>query len=81
MKPALQIRQIGRIKLRADLGAVAAIAYHARIAAFAQRKRQGINQDGLACPRFAGKRSKAGNEIELKRIDDDKVADAQKLQH
>ena len=71
----------GNIELRDDVGALATGAHHARIAAFAQRQRQCVNQDGLARSGFAGKRGEAGQEIELEGIDDDEIANNEVLEH
>ena len=48
------------IELGGDLGALAAAAHHARVAAFTERQRQCIDQDRFARAGLAGQRGKSG---------------------
>ena len=60
LQPLLQLRRIGDVEFRADLGALATRAHGGRIAALAQCQRQGIDQDGFARTGLAGQRGETG---------------------
>ncbi len=80
-QPSREFGQGLNIELGADVGAFATGTHHGGIAALAQRQRERIDQDGLAGSGFAGEHGETGVEFEFERIDDDKIADAERPQH
>jgi hypothetical protein len=68
-------------ELRADVGARRTFADHRRVAAGAEREAQRIQQDRLACAGFTGQGGEAFAELDLGRVDDDKVLQPQQSQH
>ncbi len=73
-------RRVGREGGR-QVGAGPALAHDARIAALAEQQRQRVDQDRLAGAGLAGEDGEAGLEFEVERVDDDEVADRERLQH
>ena len=71
----------GHIEDRADIGAFAALAQHAGIAARAQRQRQRVHQNRLAGPGFTRKYGEARLELDLGAVDDHEIPDMQGTQH
>jgi hypothetical protein len=73
------LRHAGQLvdgKLGADLGARAAFAHQASVAALPQHQGKRINQDRLAGTSLAGECGEARLELEVEAVDDHKVADA-----
>ena len=57
-----------------DFGLLRPFAHHAGIGTRAQGQLQGIEQNGFASARLAGQGGKAGGQIQVQRLHDDKVA-------
>ena len=66
---------------RSHLGLFAALADQGRLGALAEHHRQRVDQDGLAGPRFAGKRGKSASELKVEPLDDDEVTNAETEKH
>lgn len=64
-----------------EFGALAAVAHHRGIGAFAREEAQGIDQQGFAGAGFAGNDGHSTPEFEFGGGDDGEVADGQTLQH
>src|SRR3954452_22359953 len=64
-QPGVRPGQVVERELRADLGAGAAFAYDARVAALAQNQSQCIDQDRFARAGLARERSEARLELEI----------------
>ena len=69
------------VEHRGDLPLLGALAHQRRIAARAEREREGIEQDRLAGAGLAGQHGKALGEIEIELVDQDDVADGQTDEH
>ena len=65
----------GDVKGGDHLAMLGTLAHQSGIAAGAERQREGVEQDRFASAGFAGKRSKAGAEIDVQAIDQDDIAD------
>ena len=63
------------------LAVLGALAHQRRVAAGAERQREGVEQDRFAGAGLAGQRGKAGAEIDIQPIDQDDVADGKASQH
>ena len=57
------------------LAVFGALAHQSRLAARAEREREGVEQDRFAGAGLAGQCGKAGTEIDIQPIDQDDVAD------
>ena len=73
--------RIASHKIGTDFGARSAFAHHAGIAARAQCQRQCVNQNRFAGAGFAGQHTETGAEFQLDGFDNDKITNAEKLQH
>ena len=71
----------GDIECGNHLALVGALAHQRRVAAGAERQRKGVEQDRFAGAGLAGKRGKAGAEIDIQPIDQDDVANGKARQH
>ncbi len=80
-QPVLQLRQRGDIELGGNFCALTAVAHHRRIAAFAERQRQRVDQDGFARAGLAGQHGETRHEVEFQRGDDHEIANGQEFQH
>jgi len=80
-EPRENVGQLIAIERRGELRALGAGPQLALLEAIAEQQRQRIEQDRLAGAGFAGEHGEAAVELELERIDDDKVADRQQAQH
>ena len=69
------------IEHRGDLPLLGALAHQPGIAARAERKREGIEQDRLAGTGLAGEHRKSLGEIEIELVDQDDVANGQTDEH
>ncbi len=72
---------LGHIERRRDLALLDAVANQARIAAAAERQREGIEQDGFARAGFAGQHREATGKLDIEPFDQDDVTDRQTRQH
>ena len=63
------------------LALLRAMADQARIAAAAERQREGIEQDGFARAGLAGQHREATGELDIEPFDQDDVTDRQTRQH
>ena len=63
------------------LAVLGALAHQSRVAAGAERQREGVEQDRFAGAGFAGQRGKAGAEIDIEPVDQNDVADGKASQH
>ena len=72
---------LGDVEDGGHLPLLGALAHQRRIAARAERKREGIEQDRFAGAGLAGQHGKAGAEIDVQPIDQDDVADGKAGQH
>ncbi len=71
----------GNLEFTRQLGALGAFAHHRRIAAAADQKLDGIDQNRLAGAGLAGEDGEALGELERGVVDQDVVADLQSTQH
>ena len=69
------------IEHRGDLALLHAVADQARVAAAAERQREGIEQDGFARAGFAGQHREATGKLDIEPFDQDDVTDRQTRQH
>ena len=69
------------VECRDHLALFGALADQRRVAARAERKRKGIEQDRFAGAGLAGQRGKAGSEVDIQPVDQDDVADREASQH
>ena len=76
-QPCRGRRRLVEIKLRANLGALAAGAYQAGVGALAEGKRQRVDKNRFAGAGFSGERAETALELEFKAIDQYKVANCQ----
>ena len=66
---------------RGDLALRGAVAHQRRVAARAERQRQGIEQDRFAGAGLAGQHRKPGGKVDVQPFDQDDIADRQMRQH
>ena len=71
----------GQLERRRHLTLLRALAHQARIAARAEREREGIEQDRLAGAGLAGQHREPGVEVDIEPIDQHDVADREAGQH
>ena len=71
----------GRSKTAVTWPCVCAVAHEAAVAAPAERKREGIEQDGLAGAGLAGEDAQARPKAEIEPVDQDDVADRELDEH
>ncbi len=64
-----------------DLPLLGAVAHKARVAAAAERKREGIEQDRLARAGFAGEHRQAGRVVDVEPFDQDDVTNRETGEH
>ena len=75
-------RPAGRgIEFRCDFRTLRAVADHRRVGAAAHSELERVHQDRLARAGLAGEHREPRLELELERLDDDKIADAQLAEH
>ena len=72
---------LGKLEGRGHLALLGALAHQRRLAARAEREREGIEQDRFAGAGLAGQHRKAGAEIDVEPIDQDDVADGKPGEH
>ncbi len=72
---------LGDVESRGHLALLRAMAHQARIAAAAERQREGIEQDGFARAGLAGQHREATGEFDIEPFDQDDVTDRQTRQH
>ena len=72
---------LGHIEGGGDLALLHAMANQARIAAAAERQREGIEQDGFARAGLAGQHREATGKLDIEPFDQDDVTDRQTRQH
>ena len=72
---------LGELEGGGDLALLGAVAHQRRIAARAERQREGVEQDRFAGAGLAGQRGKAGAEIDVQPVDQNDVADGEASQH
>ena len=71
----------GDVEGRDHLPLLGALAHQPRVAAPAQRQREGIEQDRLAGAGLAGQHRQAGGKIDVQPVDQDDVADRKPCEH
>ena len=64
-----------------DLSLLRAVAHQRRVAARAERQRQGVKQDRFAGTGLAGQHRKPGGKVDIQPFDQDDIADRQMRQH
>ena len=69
------------VERRRHLPLLGAVAHQARIAAAAERQREGIEQDRLAGAGLAGQHRQAGRIVDVEPFDQDDVADRETGEH
>ena len=72
---------LGHVEAGGDLPLLHAVADEARVAAAAERQREGIEQDGFPRAGLAGQHRKATGEFDIEPFDQDDVTDRQTRQH
>jgi len=74
-------RRIVERETGGELGALGAVPDHAGVGACTGQRQQGIHQQGLAGAGFARDHGQAGPEVELRGVDDGKIADGEVAEH
>jgi len=72
---------LGHVEHRSDLALLHAVPDQARVAAAAERQREGIEQDGLAGAGFTGQHRQATRKFDIEPFDQDDVTDRKSGQH
>ena len=69
------------VEHRGDLALLGAVTDEARVAAAAERQREGIEQDGFARAGFPGQHRQPTGKLDIEPFDQDDVTDRKTRQH